>query len=67
MARRLAAENGIRSLVIRDPSGDVLASIGPGNAVATYELDLTDPGGSLGLADRLDHDRARVPRHGSAT
>ena len=36
------------SLVIRDPSGDVLASIGPSNAVATYELDLTDQAGSLG-------------------
>ena len=48
VARRRAAQDGIRSLVIRDPSGDVLASIGPGNAVATYELDLTDPGGSLG-------------------
>jgi diguanylate cyclase (GGDEF)-like protein len=48
VAGRLAAQNGIRSLVIRDPSGDVLAAIGPGNAVATYELNLTDPRGSLG-------------------
>jgi diguanylate cyclase (GGDEF)-like protein len=48
LARRLAAQNGIRSLVIRDPSGDVLAAIGPGNAVATYELNLTNPSGSLG-------------------
>ncbi|MEK6271620.1 MAG: diguanylate cyclase [Actinomycetota bacterium] len=48
VARRLAAQNGIRSLVIRDPSGDALATIGPGGAVATYELNLTDPSGSLG-------------------
>ncbi len=48
VARRRAAQVGIQSLVVRDPSGDVLASIGPRNAVATYELDLTDQGGSLG-------------------
>ncbi len=48
MARRRATQVGIESLVIRDPSGDVLASIGPSNAVATYELDLTDQAGSLG-------------------
>ena len=48
LAGRLAAQNGIRSLVIRDPSGGVLATIGSSNAVATYELNLTDPSGSLG-------------------
>ncbi|MEK6326013.1 MAG: diguanylate cyclase [Actinomycetota bacterium] len=48
VARRRAAKVGIQSLVIRDPSGDVLASVGSGNTVATYELDLTDSGGSLG-------------------
>jgi diguanylate cyclase (GGDEF)-like protein len=48
LAGRLAAQNGIRSLVVRDPSGDVLATVGAGKAVATYELNLTDPSGSLG-------------------
>jgi diguanylate cyclase (GGDEF)-like protein len=48
LARRLAVQKGIRSLVIRDPNGDVLATIGPSNAVARYELNLTDPSGSLG-------------------
>ena len=48
LAGPLAAQNGIRSLVIRDPGGRVLATAGPGNAVATYELNLTDPSGSLG-------------------
>ncbi len=48
MARRRAAQNGIRTLEIRDPSGDLLARIGPDNPVATYELNLTDPSGSLG-------------------
>ena len=48
VARRLAAQVGIRSLVIRDADGGVLAKIGPGNGVATYELNLTDPSGSLG-------------------
>ena len=48
VARRLAAQVGIRSLVIRDADGAVLAKIGPGNGVATYELNLTDPSGSLG-------------------
>ena len=48
VAQRRAAQVGIQSIVIQDPSGEVLASIGPRNAVATYELDLTDQGGSLG-------------------
>jgi diguanylate cyclase (GGDEF)-like protein len=48
VARRRATQVGVQSLVIRDPSGDLLASIGPRNAIATYELDLTDQGGSLG-------------------
>ncbi len=48
LARRVAAQNGIRSLVIRDRSGDLLAVIGPGNAVATFKLNLSDPSGSLG-------------------
>jgi diguanylate cyclase (GGDEF)-like protein len=46
LARRL--QKGIRSLVIRDSSGEVLATIGPSDAVAKYELNLTDPSGSLG-------------------
>ena len=48
LARRRAAQNGIRTLEIRDPGGDLLAGIGPDNPVATYELNLTDPSGSLG-------------------
>jgi diguanylate cyclase (GGDEF)-like protein len=47
LARRLATQIGIRSLVIRDPSDDVLATIGPGNAVATFKLNLPDRSGSL--------------------
>ncbi len=43
VARDLAGQSGIRSLVIRDAGGEALATIGPGNAVATYELNLTDP------------------------
>jgi diguanylate cyclase (GGDEF)-like protein len=48
VARRVAAENGISALVIRGADGDVLASIGPGEQVAAYRLDLADSGGSLG-------------------
>ena len=47
-ARTLAAQDGIQSLVIRDPSGRRVATTGPGDAVATYELNLTDPNGSVG-------------------
>jgi diguanylate cyclase (GGDEF)-like protein len=47
-ARRLAGQNGIQSLVIRGPRGRQVATIGSGDAVATYELNLTDPSGSLG-------------------
>jgi diguanylate cyclase (GGDEF)-like protein len=47
-ARRLAGQNGIQSLVIRNPGGRRVATIGPSDAVATYELNLTDPSGSLG-------------------
>ena len=48
VARRLAAQDGIRTLVIRDSSGEVVASIRPGEAIATYELELADPSGNLG-------------------
>jgi len=48
LARRLAAQTGIQSLVIRDPGGKVLASIGPADAVATFELGLTDASGDVG-------------------
>ena len=48
VARRLAAQGGIRTLVIRDSSGEVVASITPGAALATYELELADSSGDLG-------------------
>jgi diguanylate cyclase (GGDEF)-like protein len=44
----LAAQGGIKSLVIRDPSRRRVATIGTGQAVATYELNLTGPTGALG-------------------
>jgi diguanylate cyclase (GGDEF)-like protein len=47
-ARRLAGQAGLKSLVIRDPSGRPVATIGQDHAVATYELNLTGPSGSLG-------------------
>jgi diguanylate cyclase (GGDEF)-like protein len=47
-AGSLARQSGIQSLVIRDPSGGKVAAIGPGDPVATYELNLTDPSGSVG-------------------
>src|SRR3954452_5841263 len=47
-AQRLARQKGLQSLVVRDASGRQVAAVGPGDAVATYELNLTDPGGSLG-------------------
>ncbi len=47
LARRLAIQNGIRSLVIRDPSDDVMATIGPTNAIATFKLNLPDRSGSF--------------------
>jgi diguanylate cyclase (GGDEF)-like protein len=47
-ARRLAGRSGIQSLVIRGPGGHQVAKVGAGDAVATYELNLTDPSGSLG-------------------
>jgi diguanylate cyclase (GGDEF)-like protein len=43
----LAARNGIRSLVIRDPSGEVLATIGRGGTVATFKLNLPARSGRL--------------------
>ena len=43
----LAAQNGLRSLVIRDPSGKVLATIGQGGTVATFKLNLPDRSGTL--------------------
>jgi diguanylate cyclase (GGDEF)-like protein len=43
----LAARNGIRSLVIRDPSDEVLATIGQGGTVATFRLNLPDRSGTL--------------------
>jgi diguanylate cyclase (GGDEF)-like protein len=43
----LAARNGIRSLVVRDPSGEVLATIGRGGTVATFRLNLPDRSGRL--------------------
>ena len=48
VARRLAPRNGIQTLVIRDPSGEAVASIKPDKAFATYELALTDASGTLG-------------------
>jgi len=47
-ARRLARENGIESLTIEDPSGRRLATVGEGDPVAPYQLDLRDQSGSLG-------------------
>jgi diguanylate cyclase (GGDEF)-like protein len=47
-ARSLARQSGIQSLVIRGPRGRRVATVGPDDAVATYELNLTDPGGSVG-------------------
>jgi diguanylate cyclase (GGDEF)-like protein len=47
-ARSLARQSGIQSLVIRGPHGRRVATVGPDDAVATYELNLTDPGGSVG-------------------
>src|SRR5436190_9187414 len=47
-AQRLARQKGLQSLVVRDATGRQVAAAGPGDAVATYELNLTDPGGSLG-------------------
>jgi diguanylate cyclase (GGDEF)-like protein len=43
----LAAQSGIRSLVVRDPSGEVLATIGRGGTVATFKLNLPERSGRL--------------------
>jgi diguanylate cyclase (GGDEF)-like protein len=43
----LAARNAIRSLVVRDPRGEVLATIGRGGTVATFKLNLPDRSGRL--------------------
>jgi diguanylate cyclase (GGDEF)-like protein len=48
LARRLASQTGIQTLVIRNPSGKVLASVGPADGVATFELGLTDANGNVG-------------------
>jgi diguanylate cyclase (GGDEF)-like protein len=72
-ARSLAGQSGIQSLVIRDPSGHRVATVGPGDAVATYELNLTDPSGSVGsltastttASDYLDDVRHLTGRDGT--
>jgi diguanylate cyclase (GGDEF)-like protein len=72
-ARRLAGRSGIQSLVVRGPGGHQVAKVGPGDAVATYELNLTDPSGSLGsltastttAPDYLDHVRHLTGRDGA--
>ena len=73
VARSLAGQNGIQSLVIHDSSGRRVATIGPGNAVAIYELKLTDPAGRVGsltastttASDYLDSVRHLTGRDGT--
>jgi diguanylate cyclase (GGDEF)-like protein len=48
VAKPVAARTGIETLVIRGPSGGRVVTIGPGQAVAAFELSLTGPGGALG-------------------
>jgi diguanylate cyclase (GGDEF)-like protein len=48
VADRLARENGLRSLIIRDARGNRLAAAGPPTQIAAARLNLRGPGGTLG-------------------
>jgi diguanylate cyclase (GGDEF)-like protein len=48
VARTAARQSGIRALVIRDPQGKRLATIGGPTLVAPFRLRLQSPGGTLG-------------------
>jgi diguanylate cyclase (GGDEF)-like protein len=48
VVRQLAATNDIDSLVLEDPSGAPIASVGSRVPVAPYRLDLNGPSGELG-------------------